>query len=87
MGDVYDFNTGQKVIIKRIPKRKDTVTLIESLYQRRHQISDLIIIYNDKIHGQVGFGLACKEDMDRRILHSYLNDYMSLYSDVGFEDE
>lgn len=87
MGDVVDFYTGEKITIKRIPKRKDTVTLIESLNQRRHQISDIIVIYTDKVHGQIGFGLACKEDMDRRILHSYLNDYMALYSDLGFDEE
>lgn len=87
MGEIVDFHTGKTIKITRIPKRKDTANLLESLYQRRNQIGDIIVIYNDKVHGQVGFGMACKDDLDRRILYSFLTDYMNLYSDLGFEDE
>jgi hypothetical protein len=87
MGEVVDFNTGEVIKVGRVPKRKDTANLIESLYQRRHQIGDVIIIYNDKLHGHIGFGMACKEDLDRRILYSFLEDYMRLYSDAGFSED
>jgi hypothetical protein len=83
MGEVVDFMTGEPVKVGRIARRKDTVNIIESLYQRRHQIDDLIVIYNHKIDGQAGFGMACREDINRRILWTYFNDYMRDYSELS----
>jgi len=86
MGDVHDFRTGEIIKLKRIPKRCATRDLIESLYQRRHQIDDIILIYNDKVNGVASFGMSCKNDLDRRILASFFNEYVALYGEP-LEDE
>lgn len=85
MGEVIDFHSGEPVKIGRIPKRKSTQNLIESLYQRRHQIDDIIVIYNDKVCGTQGFGISCQDDINRRILHSFFNDYMASFADLDEE--
>jgi len=87
MGDVHDFETGEIIKITRIPKRSDTRELIEALYQRRHQIDDIIVIYNEKVTGVAGFGMACQDDLNRRILHSFFNDYMTIYGEDPPEQE
>lgn len=85
MGDVHDFQTGEKLETVRIPRRSDTRELIESLYQRRHQIDDIIVIYNEKVTGIAGFGMACTDDLDRRILQSFFNEYVNLYAEEDGE--
>jgi len=80
MGEVVDFSTGKPVKVGKIPRRRDTVTLIESLYQRRHQIEDMVFITTNKVNWTPVIGNSCKDDLDRRILWTFMQDYMNLYS-------
>jgi hypothetical protein len=80
MGVVVDFITGKPVSSCEIPDSVDSTTLIESLYQRRHQIEDIVFITTNKINWSPTIGNSCLEDSHRRVLWTLLQDYMISYS-------
>jgi hypothetical protein len=85
MGEVIDFDTGLPVKVGRVKRRRDTINIIESLYQRRHQVEDIVFIATNKLNLLPIVGCSAK-DIDRRILWTYLNDYMVSFSDTDFDD-
>lgn len=82
MSNVIDFRTGEPIQYRAPAKRKPTQETIESIYQRRHQIDDIVIGYFEKGTGQFRFALSCREDLNLRLLQLYMHSYMEAYADL-----
>jgi len=75
MGEVVCFETRQKIETPPPQERGDTITVIESIHQRRHQLDGTIIIGISKISESPVF-LCSADEYERRILWTFFMEYM-----------
>jgi len=80
MSNVFDFRTGEAVLVPQEKPEPSAATLIELLYQRRHQFTDLIFMAYDT-QGEPILGIACGEENTARAMASHLDDQIRLRDD------
>lgn len=75
MGEVVCFET-REILSDHAPvDRGDTITVLESIYQRRHQFESVIVIGISKIT-DIPLFLCSADEYERRLLWTYFMDYM-----------
>lgn len=75
MSNVFDLKTGEKLTVKPKKPDKRVVALIESLYQRRNQITDFIFMAYDASNEPL-IGASTENDGTARAMVTYLDDHV-----------
>lgn len=74
MGNVYDIWSGEPVKVKKTPPKRAVIRIIESLYQRRHQIDEIVVITVEKGTLNYAGGAAADNEYSLRSMIRWAED-------------
>lgn len=78
MSNVYDIWSGEPVKIKKTAPRNTVVNMIESLYQRRNQFDEIMIVFVEKGTNSYGGCMSVASEYSGRSMVRWMEDMVAL---------